>query len=167
MYKARSLMDFISSFLPHLISLPIRIPTWPGWPTVHQGYTIFFGHNLIAWKPKEQAIVSRSSTEFEYKALFDASSEFIWIERLLEERGTLHESPPKLWCDNIGAAYLYASPVFHAPTRHVKINFHLIHERVAQIFHHLQISIRGHLHQASTSTSSEAVQMQSKHANDA
>src|SRR6266498_1717389 len=96
------------------------------------GYALFYGHNLIAWSAKKQSTVSRSSTESEYKAVANATAELIWVEALLKEIGVPHTSTLVLWCDNIGATYLSANPVFHARTKHIEIYYHFVRERVAQ-----------------------------------
>jgi hypothetical protein len=77
------------------------------------GFAVYLGSNLISWSARKQATVSRSSTEAEYKALANATAEVMWVHILLTE-----------WCDNIGATYLSANPVFHARTKHIEVNYH-------------------------------------------
>jgi histone deacetylase 1/2 len=78
------------------------------------GFAIYFGSNLISWSARKQATVSRSSTDAEYKAMANATAEVIWVESLLDELGVKFRRPSRLWCDNLGATYLSANPVFHA-----------------------------------------------------
>jgi hypothetical protein len=95
------------------------------------GFAVFVGPNLISWSSKKQPTVSRSSTEAEYKALANGAAEAIWIESLLKELGVARQRTPIIWCDNLGATYLTANPVFHAQTKHIEIDFHFVRERVA------------------------------------
>jgi hypothetical protein len=75
--------------------------------------------------------VSRFSTEAEYKSLANATTEVMWIQTLLDELGASQSNVAVLWCDNIGAMYLSANPVFHARTKHIEVDYHFVRERVA------------------------------------
>ena len=62
----------------------------------------------------------------------NATAEIIWIHSLLQELGISQSQSPIVWCDNIGATYLSANPVFHARTKHIEVDYHFVRERVSQ-----------------------------------
>uniref|UniRef100_A0A2N9G798 Reverse transcriptase Ty1/copia-type domain-containing protein n=1 Tax=Fagus sylvatica TaxID=28930 RepID=A0A2N9G798_FAGSY len=95
------------------------------------GYCIYLGRNLISWSSRKQRTVSRSSTESEYRAIAHASTEILWLQSLLTELGMKSTIPPVLWCDNIGATYLTANPLFHARTKHIEIDVHFVRDLVS------------------------------------
>lgn len=103
------------------------------------GFAVFIGENLISGHAKKQATVSQSSTEAEYKDLANATTELIWAQSLLCELGVPQPEVLILWCDNIGATYLSANPVFHAQTKHIGVDFHFVRQRVAQCQLHVRI----------------------------
>jgi histone deacetylase 1/2 len=60
----------------------------------------------------------------------DATAEMMWMQSLLAELGIKLTQAPCLWCDNLGATYLCANPVFHARAKHIEIDFHFVREKV-------------------------------------
>ncbi|GJV21558.1 gag/pol polyprotein [Tanacetum coccineum] len=78
------------------------------------------------------AVWAGDSDEAKYKALADTVAELTWLQALLNELGIRSSSTPILWCDNLGATYLSANPIFHARTKHVEIDYHFVREKVVQ-----------------------------------
>jgi hypothetical protein len=61
---------------------------WAGDPPDRRsttGYYFLLGSSLISWRSKKQSVVARSSTEVEYRALADATSELLWLRWLLTD----------------------------------------------------------------------------------
>jgi hypothetical protein len=56
----------------------------------------------------------------------------MWVQSLLRELKVPHPLTAKVWCDNIGATYSAANPMFHSRMKHVEIDFHFVRERVAR-----------------------------------
>lgn len=94
------------------------------------GFCTFLGSNLLSWSSSKQKVVSRSSTESEYRALADGVAELIWLESLLQELRVPLVIPPIINCDNQSTTQLAANPVLHARTKHVEIDYHFVHQRV-------------------------------------
>lgn len=96
------------------------------------GYVVYFGDNRVTWSARKQKVVSRSSTESEYRALAQTSTEVLWLQSLLTELKVPLASPTAIiWCDNQGAGSLAGNPVFHARTKHVDVDVHFIRDLVA------------------------------------
>jgi hypothetical protein len=52
----------------------------------------------------------------------NATIEIIWVQTLLAELNLAKYYAASLWCDNLGATYLSANPVFHARAKHVEVH---------------------------------------------
>ncbi|XP_038983646.1 uncharacterized mitochondrial protein AtMg00810-like [Phoenix dactylifera] len=108
---------------------------WAGDPTDRRsttGYCFLLGSSLISWKSKKQTVVSRSSTEAEYRALADTTSEFLWLRWLLHDMGVPLTSNSPLHCDNVSAMQITRNDVFHERTKHIEIDCHFIRHHIKQ-----------------------------------
>ncbi|RVW98037.1 Retrovirus-related Pol polyprotein from transposon RE1 [Vitis vinifera] len=102
---------------------------WAGDPTDCRsttGYCFFLGSSLISWRSKKQTFVARSSTEVEYRALADTTSELLWLRWLLKDLGVSTSSTTPLYCDNQSAIHIAHNDVFHERTKHIEIDCHFI-----------------------------------------
>jgi len=74
------------------------------------GYLLKLGPAPVSWNTKKQAIVSRSSSEAEYKAMTNATSEMVWIRNPLKFLGVLVPSV-HLYCENQAALHIANNPI--------------------------------------------------------
>ncbi|GJY74958.1 ribonuclease H-like domain-containing protein, partial [Tanacetum coccineum] len=95
------------------------------------GYCVFVNGNLVSWKSKRQATLSKSSAEAEYRSMASTTSEIMWIVKILGEFGFSNVVPADLFCDNKSAMQIAANPVMHEKTKHFDIDVHLVREKVA------------------------------------
>ena len=102
---------------------------WAGDPTNCRsttGYCFLLDSSLISWRSKKQTFVARSSTEAEYRALADTTSELLWLRWFLKDLGVSTSSATPLYCDNQSAIHITHNDVFHKRTKHIEIDFHFI-----------------------------------------
>ncbi|CAJ2668756.1 uncharacterized mitochondrial protein AtMg00810-like [Trifolium pratense] len=129
--------QFQSLLFPSSSSLELRAYSdadWAGNPTDRKsttGFCIFLGDSLISWKSKKQDIVSRSSTEAEYRAMASTTTEIVWLRWLLCDMGVPLYEPTPMYCDNKSAIQIAHNSVFHERTKHIEIDCHFTR-------HHLQ-----------------------------
>lgn len=93
-------------------------------------YIIFLGSHPVSWTTKKQSGVARSSTEAEYRAVANTASELRWVVSLLLEFGVPIAQTPTMYCDNIGATYLCANPVFHSRMKHITLDYHFVRGQI-------------------------------------
>lgn len=75
--------------------------------------------------------VSRSNTDAEYKTIANATGILMRVKSLLQKVKVSCPPAARIWCDNVGATYITANPIFHSRIKHVEIDFHFVRERVA------------------------------------
>ncbi|KAL5788005.1 hypothetical protein ACOSP7_004954 [Xanthoceras sorbifolium] len=121
---------FQSLLLPSTSSLQLRAYSDADWghdSTDRKsvtGFCIFLGDSLISWKSKKQTVVSKSSTEAEYRAMASTTTEIVWLRWLLADMGVHLSHPTPMFCDNQSSIQIAHNSVFHERTKHIEIDCH-------------------------------------------
>jgi hypothetical protein len=76
-------------------------------------------------------MVSRSSTEAEYRVIANDVVETSWLHQLLKELHSLLTHITLVYYNNVSVVYLASNPVQHQRTKHVEIYLHFVRDKVA------------------------------------
>lgn len=93
-------------------------------------YCMYLSENLISWSSKKQNVISKSSAEFEYRAMALACSDLTWICLLLKELDIKLKITPLLLSDSTSATNIATNPVLHSKTKHIEIGIHFVRDKV-------------------------------------
>ncbi|KAE8665999.1 CBS domain-containing protein CBSCBSPB3 [Hibiscus syriacus] len=94
------------------------------------GYCTYVWGNLVTWRSKKQAVVSRSSAESEFRAMALGICEGMWIKRLLKELDLDDKKNFEIFSDSQSTMSIAKNPVQHDRTKHIEIDRHFIYEKV-------------------------------------
>jgi hypothetical protein len=96
------------------------------------GYVFILNGAAVSWMSSKQCTVAKSSTESEYIAASEASSEAVWMKRFIVELGVVPSAldPLVIYCDNMGAIANAQEPRSHKKLKHIKLRFHSIREYI-------------------------------------
>nr|KYP47718.1 Retrovirus-related Pol polyprotein from transposon TNT 1-94 [Cajanus cajan] len=92
------------------------------------GYAFSLGSGFFSWASKKQAKVAQSTTEAEYIAAAETTSQAIWLWRILEEMSEQQDRPTVIYCDNRSTITMKKNPIHHQRTKHIAIKYHFIRE---------------------------------------
>ncbi|MCO5589164.1 hypothetical protein L7F22_043130 [Adiantum nelumboides] len=89
------------------------------------------GSSCISWLSKKQPTVATSSCEAEYRAIFRATVECVWLIRLMADLGVGQDTANTIYTDSQSALTVARNPIFHVRTKHIEVHYHYVKERLS------------------------------------
>jgi hypothetical protein len=90
------------------------------------GILFFFGKCLVSWQSVKQQVVALSSCKVEYIAASTASTQALWLVRLVGDLLDRDTGAVELRVDSKFALALAKNPVFHERSKHIRVRYHFI-----------------------------------------
>ena len=82
------------------------------------------------WTSRKQAVVSRCTSEAEFRSVADSVSDVLWLLAVLKEMHITIIGTPTIWCDNSGTVAMAANPVLHSKSKHFELDLFFVREKV-------------------------------------
>jgi hypothetical protein len=95
------------------------------------GYVFTYGGGAITWSSRRQASVAVSTMEAEYMALYEATKEAVWLQRLVGDISGATPPFVEISEDNQSCIQYGENPKFHGRAKHVDTKYHFVREHLA------------------------------------
>ncbi|WVZ83899.1 LOW QUALITY PROTEIN: hypothetical protein U9M48_030994 [Paspalum notatum var. saurae] len=88
----------------------------------------FVGKCLVSWQSVKQQVVALSSCEAEYITASTASTQALWLARLLGDLLGRDTKAVELRVDSKSALALAKNPIFYEQSKHIRVRYHFIRD---------------------------------------
>ena len=95
------------------------------------GYVIFYQGAPVLWKSQKQRLVTTSTTEAEYVAIFDVCRPVLWLQQCLREIRNNTKPCPLIYSDS-QSAIQWGRRNEHRKSKYLDVQYHFVRENVAQ-----------------------------------
>jgi hypothetical protein len=96
------------------------------------GILFFLGKCPISWQSIKHQVVAMSSCKAEYIAASTASTQTLWLARLLGDLLGGDAGAVELRVDSLSALALAKNLVFHERSKHIQVRYHFIRDCLAE-----------------------------------
>ena len=95
------------------------------------GYVFMSAGVAVSWRSSMMKVVTHSSCESEYVGLSEAGNEAVYLQQLQGEM-KIGTEKVLLLGDNESSLMLAMNPVFHHRSKHIRIKYHSLRDRVEE-----------------------------------
>jgi len=94
---------------------------------------IAFMLEAITWRSKKQSVISRSSTQAEYKKMAHTTCKMMWLKSISWElRFNMDDSMKMtIYCDNQAIIFIANNHIFHERTKHIEVDCQFVRDAVS------------------------------------
>ena len=95
------------------------------------GYVFLSAGAAISWRSSMMKLVTHRSCESEYVGLSEAGNEAVYLQQLQDEM-CIGKEGVLILGDNESSLKLAENPVFHQRSKHIRIKYHSLRDRVEE-----------------------------------